>query len=75
MIQEVFSEQFILPVIGSYDVYPATFFPFEKRETSTSSWSPVNLKEQYIDVSIEVVDAIIDEWKLKYPFNDEHREV
>ena len=34
----------------------------------------MNKKEQYLDKSIEVVSAIIDDWKLKYPFNFEHRE-
>ena len=34
----------------------------------------MNKKEQYLDKSIEVVSAIIDDWKLKYPFNTEHKE-
>ena len=75
MIQEVFATSFIFPVIGSYDVYPATFFPFENRQISTALWSPTNKKAQYVDISVEVVTAIIDDWKDKYPFNDEHRQV
>lgn len=75
MIQEVFADSFIFPVIGSQDVFPAKFFPFDNRKENTESWSPENKKAQYIDKSVEVVTAIIDDWKLKYPFNDEHREV
>ena len=26
-------------------------------------------------MSVEVLDAIIEDWKLKYPFNDEHVQV
>ena len=42
---------------------------------TVTTWSPINKEAQYIDKSIEVVTAIIDDWKLKYPFTDEHREV
>ena len=73
MIQEVFSDSFVFPVIGTQDVYPAKFFPFDKREKTVTSWSPMNKKAQYIDKSVDVVDAIIADWKLKYPFTDEHR--
>ena len=62
-------------MIGTQDVYPAKFFPFDNREVIGTSWSPTNKKAQYIDKSVEVVGAIIEDWKLKYPFNDEHREV
>ena len=40
MIQEVFSDSFVFPVIGSHDVFPAKFFPFERRELADENWSP-----------------------------------
>ena len=54
MIQEVFSEAFIFPVLGSQDTFPQRFFPFTDRN-SVTNWSPeLSKREQYIDRNVYV---------------------
>ena len=75
VIQEVFSESYILPVLGSTDTYPSHFFPFSNR-TEIENWLPnIPKKDQYRDQSVKVVNAILDEWEDKYPFSLKMRQL
>lgn len=47
MIQEVFPESFILPILGSQDTYPSHFFPFTDRKT-TKYMPSLDKKVQYM---------------------------
>ena len=69
MIKEVFNESFIFPVIGGTDTYPYSYFPFDEAQPS-SKWKPDTPKrEQYIDFSRQVVNTVIADWNLNYPFD------
>ena len=75
MIQEVFSEAFIFPVLGAQDTFPQRFFPFANRDSITN-WSPeLSKREQYIDRNVHVTQSIFEDWRYKYPFNADHRAV
>ena len=75
MIQDVFSDQFVFPVIGSLDTFPARYFPFMDRD-SFDFWKPAQSKKnQYISESTRTFANIQAEWTAKYPFNGEHRTI
>ena len=69
MLQAVFNESFIFPVLGPDDTYPNGFFPFADRRT-LEHWLPETPKKlQYLDQSVKVTEAIFKDWQLYYPYS------
>ena len=69
LIQEVFSESFIYPVMGSTDTFPNHYFPFVDRRLFATELTPDRPKKlQYMHESVRVTRDIFADWQNKYPF-------
>mmetsp|Transcript_15962 Transcript_15962/g.21670 ORF Transcript_15962/g.21670 Transcript_15962/m.21670 type:complete len:97 (+) Transcript_15962:849-1139(+) len=55
--------------MGNSDTFPYGFFPFAGRATKKNILPMTPKREQYIDQSVRVSQAIIEDWNFYYPFS------